>query len=76
MGMILLMGLIILTALYGVFRKLDKSEGPQWLFKLVSYALMPFTTLVVAFGIIVTVLLMFVSNVSGTIWEYSKSRLA
>lgn len=76
MGTVVLIGLMVLVALYGAFRKLDKSEGPQWLFNSVLFVLTPFTVVVFLAGALVTVFMLFVGIVSGTIWEYGKSRFA
>lgn len=76
MGTYVLIGLAVLVVLYGVFRKLDKSEGPQWLFNAVLFVLTPFTLVVFVAGALVTIMMLLVGTVSGTIWEYSKSRLA
>lgn len=76
MGMFILGGLAVLAVLYGAFRKLDKSEGPRWLFNGVLFVLTPFIVVMFVAGALLTIVMLLVGTVMGTIWEYSKSRFA
>ena len=69
-------GLTALVVLYGVFRRLDKYEGPRWLFRAVTLVLTPVGMVFFVASAMLTIVLLFVSNISGTIWEYGKSRFA
>lgn len=69
-------GSAVLALLYGVFYHINKHDGAPRLLRPVTILLMPVGMLMFITGALITILLMFIMQVTTTIRGYSKSRFA
>jgi hypothetical protein len=76
MSMYVIAGLVVFAVLYKALHFVNKHDGAPKVYKPLSVVLLPFSMLLFFSGAIITIVLVFIMHITGTIREYGKSRFA
>ena len=72
----IIVGFVVIALLYKALHFVNKHDGAPRVYKPLSVALLPVSMLLFICGAVITITLMFIMHITGTIREYGKSRFA